>query len=96
MYWDDFRRKYKNDSRFKAMPVTKEKEALFKDHVRNLGTHKKSPTEEYKELLSNTKEIRVGMRWRDAKKLLEKDPRYHAIESKIEREDLFRDYLETL
>lgn len=91
MYWDDFRRKYKDDPRFKALSVTREKEALFKDHVKHhLG--KKRPTDEYMDLLRNTKDIRPGIRWRDAKKILEKDDRYYLIESKTDREDLFRDY----
>ncbi|KAI8997111.1 hypothetical protein BDB01DRAFT_769872 [Pilobolus umbonatus] len=95
MYWDDFRRKYKDDPRFKAIRVTKEKEALFKDHVKHLGKTRSSPVDDYMRLLRDTKEIRRGIRWRDAKQLLEKDPRYHAID-KEEREDLFRDYLDTL
>ncbi|KAI8076516.1 uncharacterized protein B0P05DRAFT_546184 [Gilbertella persicaria] len=97
MYWDDFRRKYKDDPRFKAMTVTREKEALFKDHVKHhLGKNKKKePRDEYMDLLRDTKEIRAGMRWRDAKKILEKDSRFYVIESKTEREDLFRDYLES-
>lgn len=95
MYWDDFRRKYKDDPRFKALSVTKEKEALFKDHVKHhLG--KKKPTAEYMDLLRDTKDIRPGIRWRDAKKILEKDDRYYLVESKIDREDLFRDYLQDM
>ncbi|KAK4521833.1 uncharacterized protein ATC70_004370 [Mucor velutinosus] len=95
MYWDDFRRKYKDDPRFKAVSVTKEREALFKDHVKHhLG--KKRPTDEYMDLLRDTKDIRPGIRWRDAKKILEKDDRYYLVESKIDREDLFRDYLQDM
>jgi transcription elongation regulator 1 len=97
MYWDDFRRKFKQDPRFQAVSTTKEREAMFKDHVKHhLGKKRASPTDEYMDLLRNTKEIRVGIRWRDAKRILEKDDRYYAIESKTEREDLFRDYLEQL
>ncbi|KAI8982364.1 hypothetical protein BDF20DRAFT_866502 [Mycotypha africana] len=101
MYWEDFRRKYKNDPRFQlshSSMTTKEKEALFKDHVKHhLNSKKKrSPKDEYFELLRDTKEIRHGVRWRDAKKILEKDDRFWLVESKEEREDLFRDYLEEL
>ncbi|CEP10985.1 hypothetical protein [Parasitella parasitica] len=95
MYWDDFRRKYKDDPRFKALTVTKEREALFKDHVKHhLG--KKRPKDEYMDLLRDTKDIRPGIRWRDAKKILENDDRYYLIESKTDREDLFRDYLQEM
>jgi transcription elongation regulator 1 len=95
MYWDDFRRKYKNDDRFQALKSTKEKEALFKEHVKN-NLNKKSGTDHYIALLRETKEIKQGIRWRDAKRILEKDDRYYAIESKEKREDMFRDYLDTL
>ncbi|KAG2230561.1 hypothetical protein INT48_009901 [Thamnidium elegans] len=95
MYWDDFRRKFKNDPRFKALSVTREKEALFKEHIRN-NLNKKNPIEDYKNLLRHVKEIQKGIRWRDAKKLLEKYDVYHAIEDKDKREDLFRDYLDEL
>lgn len=94
MYWDDFRRKYKDDVRFKAISTTKEREALFKEHIKHHLN--KDPVGEYMNLLASTKEIKVGMRWRDAKKILEKDDRYYAIEDKDKREDLFRDYLERL
>ncbi|CAO3621450.1 unnamed protein product [Mucor hiemalis] len=91
MYWDDFRRKYKDDIRFKAISTTKEREALFKEHIKhNLN---KDPIGEYMNLLATTKEIKDGIRWRDAKKILEKDDRFYAIEDKNKREDLFRDYL---
>lgn len=96
MYWDDFRRKYKDDPRFKALPVTREREALFKMHVKHHLNKKKSPEEDYLILLRNTPEIHKDTRWRDAKKLLEHQDAYHAIEDKDKREDLFRDYLERL
>ena len=94
MYWDDFRRKFKQDPRFNALSSTKEKEALFKDHVRHNLNKKKNPVDDYIELLKSTPDIVQGIRWRDAKSLLERDDRYHAIEDKDKREDLFRDYLE--
>ncbi|KAI9322351.1 hypothetical protein BX666DRAFT_2022839 [Dichotomocladium elegans] len=104
MYWEDFRRKAKNDRRFKLIKESKTRESMFKDYVRGLKKQKDASTgsssrrreEEYKKLLRSTKEIKPGLRWRDAKLILEKDNRYHAIESKRVREDLFRDYLEEL
>ncbi|KAI7879010.1 hypothetical protein K492DRAFT_179030 [Lichtheimia hyalospora FSU 10163] len=102
MYWDDFRRKAKNDPRFKAIRETKMREAMFRDYVKKLRKDKESGGSSrqreaaYNELLRETKDIQPGIRWRDAKLILEKDTRYHAIESKRLREDLFRDYLEEL
>lgn len=94
MYWEDFRRKAKNDSRFKAIKESRTREALFKDYVRSKRTQSKEDA--YRSLLRETKAIVPGMRWRDAKLILEKDDRYHAIESRTEREDMFRDYLDEL
>ncbi|KAI9499368.1 hypothetical protein BDB00DRAFT_796529 [Zychaea mexicana] len=108
MYWDDFRRKVKNDSRFKAIREIKTRESMFKDYVKKLrkekdasaasGSHssKRDKQRAYMDLLKQTKEIHAGMRWRDAKVILEKDSRYLAIESKHLREDLYRDYLDDL
>ncbi|CAO3589365.1 unnamed protein product [Absidia cylindrospora] len=116
MYWDDFRRKAKNDPRFKAVRESKVRETLFKDHIKQLSsTSSKSKSksndggrgnsnrkssgpsveDRYRDLLVEQK-VHVGMRWRDAKRLLEHDDRYHDIESKTLREDLFRDYLDDI
>ena len=75
---------------------------MFRDYVKKLRKDKESGGSSrqreaaYNELLRETKDIQPGIRWRDAKLILEKDTRYHAIESKRLREDLFRDYLEEL
>ncbi|KAI8374374.1 uncharacterized protein BYT42DRAFT_576131 [Radiomyces spectabilis] len=99
MYWEDFRRKVKDDRRFKAIRDPKIRQAMFKDYIKDLRKRHDKPKRKedaYMDLLHETKEIRIGMRWRDAKLILEKDPRYRAIESRTLREDLFRDYLEDL
>ncbi|KAI8331688.1 hypothetical protein BC941DRAFT_438177 [Chlamydoabsidia padenii] len=99
MYWDDFRRKAKNDPRFKAVRESKVRETLFKDYIKHLANKRPSSSktveDRYRQLLAEQK-VHVGMRWRDAKRLLEHDDRYHDIESKTLREDLFRDYLDEL
>ncbi|KAI7864351.1 hypothetical protein BDF14DRAFT_1884378 [Spinellus fusiger] len=99
MYWEDFRRKVKDDERFRGMRETKLREIMFKEHIKKLrqnkGNSTKQKEEEYMTLL-RTSNLSVGMRWRDAKRILEHDKRYQAIEIKTKREDLFRDYLETL
>jgi transcription elongation regulator 1 len=95
MYWDDFRRKFKDDPRFKALHVTKEKEALFKEHVKYNLNKQRDQVEEYINLLRETKEIKSGIRWRDAKQWLEHDERYLLLD-KDKREDVFRDYLDDI
>ncbi|KAI8148200.1 hypothetical protein BJV82DRAFT_591222 [Fennellomyces sp. T-0311] len=103
MYWEDFRRKVKNDPRFKAIRENKTRESMFRDYLKQLRkqpskkhSSKRDKEKAYMDLLKETKDIHPNMRWRDAKVILEKDNRYHAIESKHLREDLFRDYLESL
>ncbi|CAO3616444.1 unnamed protein product [Cunninghamella echinulata] len=113
MYWDDFKRKAKNDPRFKAIHESRVREKLFKDHIKQLSrqpsstsnktknastsssSSKRTPEERYRDLLIE-KKVHVGMRWRDAKRILEHDDRYHDIDSKNLREELFRDYLDEL
>ncbi|ORX62927.1 hypothetical protein DM01DRAFT_1403343 [Hesseltinella vesiculosa] len=109
MYWDDFKRKAKNDPRFKMIRESKVRESLFKDHLRVLAqrgptdaksastqnsARSRSAEDDYLDLLKAS-QLAPGMRWRDAKRLLEQDDRYHAL-SKTLREDMFRDYLDTL
>ncbi|KAF7725649.1 hypothetical protein EC973_009456 [Apophysomyces ossiformis] len=96
MYWEDFRRKVKNDARFKGLRDPKQREMMFKDYIKQLRKGRGKKEEAYMALLRETKEIHVGMRWRDAKKILEEDERYQALQPKTLREDLFRDYLDHL
>ncbi|CAO3608865.1 unnamed protein product [Cunninghamella blakesleeana] len=108
MYWDDFKRKAKNEPRFKVINESRIREKLFKEHIKQLSrptsnttkpstktSARRTPEERYRDLLIE-KKVHVGMRWRDAKRILEHDDRYHDIESKTLREEFFRDYLDEL
>ncbi|KAG0171668.1 hypothetical protein DFQ28_000472 [Apophysomyces sp. BC1034] len=96
MYWEDFRRKVKNDARFKGLRDSRHREAMFKDYIKQIRKGRGKTEDAYMELLRETKEIHMGMRWRDAKKILEDDERYQAIQPKTLREDLFRNYLDNM
>jgi transcription elongation regulator 1 len=99
MYWSDFKYKYKRDPAFTAVLDNKKKEKLFKEHIKEIERKKERLTEledDYMDLLRETREINPRSRWRDIKRILEKDDRYHAIRSSHQREDMFRDYLEDL
>ncbi|CAO3670389.1 unnamed protein product [Umbelopsis vinacea] len=99
MYWSDFKYKYKRDTAFVAVLDSKKKEKMFKEHIKAIERRKVRSAEvedDYKDLLRETREINTKSRWRDIKRILEKDDRYHAIRSSHQREDMFRDYLEDM
>lgn len=99
MYWSDFKYKYKRDTAFVAVLDSKKKEKMFKEHIKAIERRKERSAEvedDYKDLLRETREINSRSRWRDIKRILEKDDRYHAIRSSHQREDMFRDYLEDM
>ncbi|RIA98132.1 hypothetical protein C1645_813182 [Glomus cerebriforme] len=103
-HWDDFRRKFKRDSRFKKFSDDKEKEKIFRNHVKGLKeketerkrAQQKKAEEEFIKLLRETKEINYSSSWRKIKRIIDHDPRYDAVESSDIREDLFRDYCRKL
>ncbi|KAJ2965014.1 hypothetical protein NQZ79_g161 [Umbelopsis isabellina] len=99
MYWSDFKYKYRKEPDFNVELDNRKKEKLFREHVKEIERRKeksKSSEMEYIDLLRETREINPRSRWRDIKRILEKDDRYHAIRSSHQREDMFRDYLEDL
>ncbi|KAG9287473.1 hypothetical protein G9A89_023845 [Geosiphon pyriformis] len=103
-HWDDFRRKFKRDSRFKNYSDEKEKEKIFRDHIQKLKDHesqkrraqKKKAEEEFFGLLRETREIKYDSSWRKVKRLIDEDRRYEAVESSAEREHLFREFCRKL
>jgi transcription elongation regulator 1 len=99
MYWSDFKYKFKRDPAFVDFLDNKKKEKTFKEHIKDIERRKEraaAAEEDYNDLLRETREINPRSRWRDIKRILEKDDRYHAIRSSHQREDMFRDYLEEL
>ncbi|CAI2176109.1 15238_t:CDS:10 [Funneliformis geosporum] len=103
-HWDTFRRKFKRDSRFKSFSDDKEKEKIFRVHVKELKEketerkreHQKKAGEDFIRLLKETREIKYDSSWRKVKRIIDHDTRYHAVESSMTREGLFRDYCRKL
>lgn len=99
--WSDFERTVEADPRFKAMGETsadrKERRALFDAAVAPLRQAKEKGAQEahraFWELLEETPDIVPDSRWSKVKRLLEGDPRYGAVGSSHEREELFGEYL---
>ncbi|KAL1921158.1 uncharacterized protein VTP21DRAFT_10874 [Calcarisporiella thermophila] len=99
-YWDDFSRRFRRDKRFTALDSAKERETLFKDHVAKLREKRKmemkKARDDFLELLKETSEIGPNSSWRKIKQIICDDPRYEAVGSSTEREDIFYDYCRQL
>ncbi|KAJ3075826.1 transcription elongation regulator [Podochytrium sp. JEL0797] len=102
--YDDFSRKWKKDSRFTGVSDDRDRKALFKDFVARLKSgegerkrvEKKKVEEGFFALLAEGKIISAESRWREVQKDIERDKRYEAVPTMIQREDLFRQYLKKL
>ncbi|KAI8048840.1 hypothetical protein BDF22DRAFT_701545 [Syncephalis plumigaleata] len=96
--WLDFSRKYKRDSRFNAIDI-KEAERLFEEYISVLKEGSRAESnkqnkikEDYLQLLRETRRIDAESSWREAKRMVERDDRYHAVNSTDDREDWFYEY----
>ncbi|RKP27813.1 hypothetical protein SYNPS1DRAFT_26545 [Syncephalis pseudoplumigaleata] len=96
--WLDFSRKHKRDSRFNAIDA-KEAERLFEEYVKALkeghraeAGEKNKVKEAYVRLLRETRRIDHETSWREAKRMIERDDRYHDVASVDDREDWFYEY----
>ncbi|KAJ3084359.1 transcription elongation regulator [Rhizoclosmatium hyalinum] len=102
--YDDFSRKWKKDARYTALSDDRDRKAVFKDFVARLksseGERKKAERkkleEAFFELLKSVAGINEKSRWRDVQNEIEKDKRFLAVPTPIQREELFRQYLKTL
>ncbi|CAG8636049.1 6000_t:CDS:10, partial [Acaulospora morrowiae] len=103
-HWDSFRSSFKRDPRFKNFSEDKEREKLFRKHVKDLKEkeaerkreQQKKAVEDFMKLLRETREIESDSSWRRVKRLIDDDPRYEAIQSSTQREELFREYCKKL
>ncbi|KAJ3044099.1 transcription elongation regulator [Rhizophlyctis rosea] len=103
-YWEDFARKYKRDSRFTGLSDPKQRESLFKEHIEDMKKKEaerkqaanKSARDDFLKMLEESRGIWSDSSWRRVKRDFERDPRYEAIKSSTEREDLFEEYLRQL
>lgn len=99
--WDDFRRKYRKEKQFYSFGRDdREREKLFKTHLRELGERKRADAQraeaDFMDLLRESEDIKPGAVWSQAKKGINTDPRYDAVGSSSLREELFNKYIKTL
>ncbi|TPX57457.1 hypothetical protein PhCBS80983_g03841 [Powellomyces hirtus] len=99
--WEEFSRKHKRDKRFANLAPAKERETLFKAHMAELKGEKsradpRKAKEDFLRLLEETKGLDSHSSWRRTQRDIERDPRYRAIRSSEEREDIFRAYIRKL
>ncbi|PIO65090.1 FF domain protein [Teladorsagia circumcincta] len=102
--FSSFGSKFGKDPRFKAVEKMRDREDLFNEFVGEL--HKKEKEErrekkekakkEYLAMLAEQTSFTRKTKWSTAKKLLENDERFKAVESSSSREQMFRDHVEKL
>ncbi|VDN41532.1 unnamed protein product [Gongylonema pulchrum] len=98
-----FASKWGKDNRFKGVEKMREKEEIFNEYVQELDKKEKEERKEKKEKLRRDfiamlmeKNITRRTKWSSLKKQLEDDERYKAVDRSSSRENLFREYQDTL
>jgi pre-mRNA-processing factor 40 len=88
------------DSRFTAIETERDRENLFEDFMVDLDRKRredkrnmrKENMASFRQLLEETKSIKVSSQWRKVQELLDEDPRYLALD-KEDRLIVFEDYI---
>ncbi|CAD6581997.1 MAG: hypothetical protein CYPHOPRED_001762 [Cyphobasidiales sp. Tagirdzhanova-0007] len=97
-HWEDFRKKFKRDSRFRDYGRDdREKEKGFRNWLRDLGEIKRADAQKAQEKFIQMLEenhIPDNTNWAAVKGLVSTDPRYHSIESSSAREEAFNKYMD--
>ncbi|VDM61801.1 unnamed protein product, partial [Angiostrongylus costaricensis] len=100
--FSSFGSKFGKDPRFKAVEKMRDREDLFNEFVGELHKKEKEERREKKEkkdylaMLAEQTSFTRKTKWSSAKKLLENDERFKAVESSSSREQMFRDHVEKL
>jgi len=93
-----------NDERYQALKTMSERKQVFLDYqqerkryeIEEKKKREKKIREDFVALLKESKEVTALMSWRRASLFFESEPRWEAVESEREREDLFRDHIASL
>ncbi|KAJ3110500.1 transcription elongation regulator [Phlyctochytrium bullatum] len=101
--WEDFARRYRKDARFLAVSEDRERRAAFNEflnqkkveRVKQKREEKQKLTDEFNDLLAECAIIGPKTLWREARKEIENDPRYLALQP-ADREELFYTYRKKL
>ncbi|PPQ69873.1 hypothetical protein CVT24_003208 [Panaeolus cyanescens] len=96
--WTDFRRQWKKDRRFYGWGRDeREREKRFRDYLKELGEEKKKAAQkaevDFFALLKEHLSAKQDLPWKEAKKLVYKDPRYDAVGSSSLREELYQTFV---
>ncbi|BFZ10837.1 hypothetical protein BsWGS_13876 [Bradybaena similaris] len=90
--WHEVERQMSSDSRYKAVVNDSQREDLFKEYLKTLNDVRN----DFIKMLSEIPGINHHTTWHEVERQVSLDPRYKAVVSDSEREDLFREYLKTL
>ncbi|XP_063543558.1 transcription elongation regulator 1-like isoform X3 [Cydia strobilella] len=97
--FNEFSSKHGRDERFKGIDKPRDRVTYFNEHVAELRKREKDDKERKREqaktdfiALLKEKSIDRHARWADAKKKVDSEARYKAVESSTLREDYFREY----
>lgn len=102
MTWEQALRLVINDRRYQGVPSVTERKNIFLDWTRWKAVQDKDDArrrferarEDFRDMLEGCSEILSTTKFSRARDVLERDPRWRAIESGREREELFSEYLE--
>ncbi|XP_053623455.1 transcription elongation regulator 1-like isoform X2 [Plodia interpunctella] len=97
--FSDFTSKHGRDERYKAIEKQRDRETYFNEFLAEVRKREKEEKEKKKEqaktdfiALLKEKAVDRHARWADAKKKVDSDPRYKAVDSSSLKEDYFREY----
>ncbi|KAJ3403925.1 transcription elongation regulator [Chytridiales sp. JEL 0842] len=102
--YDDFARKHRKDPKFVVITSEADRKSLYKDTIAKLKqaemdkkkAERKRKEDSFFAMLKAVKKLHENSIWKDIKPYVEKDERYLAVPTPIEREDLFRSYIKEL
>ncbi|XP_014259176.1 transcription elongation regulator 1-like isoform X1 [Cimex lectularius] len=102
--FSDFTAKYSKDERFKNIEKMREREGLFNEYILEVRKREKEEKVQKRDqvkkdfitMLKESSEVDRHSRWSEVKKKLDSDPRYKAVDSSMQREDWFREFIKHL
>ncbi|CAB3231843.1 unnamed protein product [Arctia plantaginis] len=97
--FSEFTSKHGRDERYKGIEKARDRETYFNEHLAELRKKEKEEKEKAREQVKNDfiallkdKGVDRHLRWVEAKKKVDSDPRYKAVEGSTLREDYFKEY----
>lgn len=90
--WKEVKKQLKKDHRWELVEYLERenREKLFNDHINNLAKKKR---DKFREMLDELVQLELTSSWKEIKKLIRDDPRYHKFNSSDRCEREFREYI---